>query len=100
MKRLDRVGEKLTTNQGYEIEIINYVNGKEITVQFNDLQKTIVSGVRYGDIKGLRNPNHLSHFNIGFLGQGYYNMKEYPKAYVKWRGMLERCYCNKYHNKP
>jgi hypothetical protein len=99
MKRLNRVGEKLTTNQGYEIEIINYINSKEITVQFNDLHKTVVSGVRYGDIKGLRNPNHLSHFNIGFLGQGYYNMKEHPKAYIKWRGMLERCYCKKYHSK-
>jgi len=99
MKKLNRVGEKLITNQGYEIEIINCVNSKEITVQFSDLLKTVVSGVRYSDIQGLRNPNHISHFDIGFLGQGCYNMKEHPEAYIKWRGMLERCYCKKYHSK-
>lgn len=101
MKRLNRVGEKITTNEGYVIEILEYINSKTITVVFDDAFKTIVSGVRYGDIKGLRNPNHTTHFNKGFLGQGCYNQKEHIKTYIRWRGMLERCYCETYHkNKP
>ena len=36
MKKLNRVGEKHTTNQGYEVEIIEYFGKKNCTIRFED----------------------------------------------------------------
>ena len=35
-KIVDRVGEKYITNEGYEIEIIEYFGANNCTIKFND----------------------------------------------------------------
>lgn len=64
----DRVGEKHTTNEGYEIEIIEYKNCHNCTVLFNDKNHTTLHNKKYSDIiKGeVGNPFYPSAFNIGF----------------------------------
>ena len=37
----NRVGEKYITNEGYEIEIIDYFNSYNSTILFNDERKTV-----------------------------------------------------------
>lgn len=46
----NRVGEKYVTNQGYEIEIIEYFKSSNCTVKFEDNNKTIVNNLEYSKI--------------------------------------------------
>jgi len=36
MRKLDKTGEKYITNEGYVIEIIQYVSSIDCTIQFED----------------------------------------------------------------
>jgi hypothetical protein len=96
----DRTGEKYITNEGYEIEIIEYFNSLNCTIRFlyNGYTKYNVSFgcVKRGEIK---NPFHISICGIGYFGVGYYKAtvnKNTTPVYYKWVGMLQRCY-NKNH---
>ena len=94
-----RVGEKHITNEGYEIEIIKYFSNINCTIQFKDgLQ---IKNRQYVSIvKGIiKNPNHKSVLNIGFLGVGDYGSKTHIKIYNTWNSMLKRCYYEKYQEK-
>jgi len=95
MKKLNKVGEKHLTNEGYTVEIIEYFGWRNCTIKFND--GVIIKNREYQDIlKGrVRNFNHKSVYNIGFTGIGEYSNKKYNKIYIIWSGMLERCYSEK-----
>ena len=89
----NRVGEKYITNEGYEIEIIEYFGATNITVKFS-LTGEIVKNLQYSHIKrGLvANFFHPSVYGIGYFGRGFYNNKQHSTIYDTWRGMLRRCY--------
>jgi hypothetical protein len=102
LKIVNRVGEKHITNEGYEIEIIEYFSRINCTIQFED--KTIIKNKRYNEIKEgkIKNPHHKSVHGVGFVGIGKYKVSFkniHTKYYTCWRGMLERCYCKKFHSK-
>ena len=65
--KLDRVGERYTTNQGFEAEIIAYDGRKKCTIRFDD--GTIIKDIRFFHLKAgkVKNPNHKSTFGIGYL---------------------------------
>lgn len=91
----DRVGEKWVTNEGYEIEIIEYLNSKNITIKFSC--GNILSNIMYGNIiKGrVRNPFIPNVYNTGFVGSGKYEPnvnKARTVCYYIWKNMLKRCY--------
>ena len=67
-----RVGEKFTTKQGYEIEIIEYICHKNCIIKFNDKRGTTLSNVRFDHIKegSVSNPYHHSVLGVGYLGIG------------------------------
>lgn len=93
----NRKGEKHTTKQGYIIEIIEYFGWKNCTIQFNDERKTILKNKSYDSVvrRGILNPYHKTHFNVGFYGYGEYKTKingKHTKSYKCWRGILGRCY--------
>lgn len=93
-----RVGEKHTTNEGYEVEIIEYFGKEKCTILFCD--GTILHNRIYFHIKegGVKNPNHRTVFSVGFSGQGRHvpTIKRKPtKKYRVWTSMFERCYNNK-----
>ncbi len=89
-----RVGEKHTTNEGYEVEIIEYFDSRNCTIIFNDKKKSIRYGVRYTDIKlgKVKNFYHPSVCEIGYLGEGIFNTTNSENVFYRWASMLERCY--------
>jgi hypothetical protein len=91
----NRSGEKYTTNEGYEVEIIEYFGYDDCTLQFKNQQ--ILKHKDYKQIvKGqIKNPYHESVYNIGFIGDGNYKPSlkgVYYKYYIVWSSMLGRCY--------
>lgn len=97
----NRVGEIFITNEGYEIEIIDYKGNRDCTVQFKD--GTIVEGKEYADLQkgNVKNPNHKSVYGVGYFGIGKHSARiaggGKTKKYNTWNGMLERCYSEKAH---
>jgi len=94
-KKLNRVGEKYVTKEGYEVEIIEYVNGNDCTVRFDD--GTIIKNRMFYSIKigSISNPFHPAVCGVGYLGIGDYKCsinKKKTKQYVSWHSMLVRCY--------
>ncbi len=103
-KLKNRVGEIYTTNEGYEVEIIEYHNAHNCTIRFNNINTTILYGIDFKHIKrgGIKNPNHPSIFNVGFIGVGNYTSRinnRMTNSYRSWSNMLSRGYCSKYKEK-
>lgn len=92
----DRTGEKHITNEGYEVEIIEYRNNRECYVKFitGNVQK-----VEYGVLlKGkLKNKLHPSVYGVGYFGIGKYKRKD--KSYNKWFSLMGRSYCKDIHSR-
>ena len=96
MKTINRIGETNTSNEGYEMEIIEYINAKNIFVEFQDEHKMKVH-TTYGNFKNgnVKNSYHPNVCGVGYLGEGKYKAKENGKdteVYKKWHDMLRRCY--------
>lgn len=93
-----RVGEKHTTNQGYEIEIVESFGTDNCTVVFKD--GALIKGLRYENIKRgeVENPYRASVCGIGYFGIGNYT-SILSKAYGTWSRMFERCYDEKCQGK-
>ena len=97
------IGDTYITNEGYEIEIIDYINRHNVLVKFNQNPNyqvwTTMQNIKKGQIK---NPYHLSVYGKGFYGVGNYksrinNIK--TEQYIKWCSMFVRCYDEDYHKK-
>lgn len=99
---IDRTGEKWVTNEGYTIEIIEYFNSKNCTIQFED--GTIIKNINHSNIKkgNVSNPYHKSVLGVGYFGVGSYKAKidkKHTNNYLVWRSMLVRCYDKGYHKR-
>jgi hypothetical protein len=105
-KKENRVGEKHITNEGYEIEIIEYFGAFNCTVQFNDRFNTILYNVIYHQVtkRNIENPNHPKTYNIGYMGIGKFFAKKNgvkTQHYIVWSGIIRRCYNeNERHKYP
>lgn len=99
MKDLNRVGEKFTTNGGFEAEIIEYFNSENITIKLND--NTIIKNITYHNLKKgkVKNKNYKSFYGKGFIGFGNYSTGLYEKAFSLWMLVLRRCYDKDFHAK-
>ena len=77
----DRIGEKYTTNEGYEVEILEYFKWDNCTIRFKN--GTIVKNVQYSNIKTgkIKNPYHPSVYGVGYKCSESYKMaqKEFKK---------------------
>jgi hypothetical protein len=99
----DRVNEKSINFQGYEMLVIKSDGAKNLTIQFNDAQKSIRHNVSYREfIKGsVKNLYHSDIFGVGYFGEGSYTARvegKMSKCYTTWINMLNRCY-NKLNHK-
>jgi len=97
----NRVGEKFTTNEGYLVEVVTYTAYLDIDIKFEDghVVKVAYDSLKKGTIK---NYNHPSVYNIGFIGIGKHKAKingKLSKSYMTWSHMLQRCYSKKYQEK-
>ena len=94
---VNRIGEENISNEGYKMKIVEYNKSNDIWIEFQDEYKAKVH-TRYDHFKKgeVKNPYHPSVFGIGYFGQGKYKSRgkdrKKTKAYIHWRGMLERCY--------
>jgi hypothetical protein len=97
-KSLTRIGEKHLTNEGYLIEIYEYLNGKKYNVIFSD--GTTLENRDYSNIiKGkVAHPQHPNICGLGFSGKGIHKTSENrapTKAYSAWKSAFDRCYREK-----
>lgn len=97
-----RVGEKFITNQGYEIEVIEYFEVSCCSIKFNN--GVTLYEKQYGHVKrgNITNPYHKSVFGVGYTGQGIYKAtidSKITKVYSTWKSVLERVYDKKCHER-
>lgn len=97
------IGETYITNEGYEIQIIDYIDRSNVLIKFikfPDYQVwSTMQNIRNGQIK---NPYHKSVYNRGFYGVGRHKARNNnikTEQYVKWFSMFDRCYNPKVHEK-
>jgi len=94
----DRTGEIHITNEGYEVEIIEYYGNNSCTIKFKNgvvIKDKSYHSVRKGRIK---NPYHPSVYGVGYFGQGKYKAViayKSTKYYITWIDMIKRCYSEK-----
>lgn len=91
VKKLDRVGEMFTNNQGCKMEIVEYNSAKDVVVMFEtgNIVHTSYTNIKSGSVKNYLYP---SVYGVGYLGNMEYEPKLNKEAYSKWSGILERCY--------
>ncbi len=86
---------------GEECEIVEYVNAKDITVKF--IKTGEITKSQYCHFKKRTIKSHLTPtvFAVGIVGMEEIvdEEKKIPKSYQTWKGMLERCYSQKYQEK-
>lgn len=90
-KFINRIGENHTTNEGYKVEIVEYINKRNCSVKIGDI---VISEVEYVNIKKgkIKNPYHKSVYDVGYFGVGVYNTIIHKKQYRIWKHILGRCY--------
>lgn len=100
-KKKNYVGYKATTNEGYNIVVVEYNSYSDIFVKFEDeygaIKHTSFACVKTGEI---RNPYHKSCNGAGFIGDT--KTKENGKlksSYLCWSSMLTRVFSENYHKK-
>lgn len=94
-----RIGEKYMTNEGYEIEIVEYFNSNNVTIQFKDGLRLLNRAYLNVQQGGVKNPNHPSIYENGYEGVGKYTSEKDFKLYRLWRQMIRRCYSKTHREK-
>ncbi len=100
--RTDRIGKTYLVSNGDMVEIIEYFSNRNITLLFSDgtiTKNNFFSSLKRGSIK---NPNHLSVYGVGYIGQGVFKHeigKKSSKSYHVWASMMRRGYDEKYQEK-
>ena len=111
MQKIDRAGEINISNEGCVMKILEYNNCDDIIIQFEDEYKYRVHTQYVNFQKGqCKNPFFASVYGYGYLGVdkngNVPNTAELKdgksvrtQEYAKWKGMLGRCFDNKYKEK-
>lgn len=96
-----RLGETRINNQGELMFIVEYVNNKNITVQFK-LTGELVK-CKHGDFKRGQVKSHFtpSIYGVGIVGleKTVGDSGKHLKSYEHWRNMLTRCCSEKFKQK-
>ena len=100
VKKINRIGERSFSNQGYEMLIIEYHNNKNVIIEFQDEYKA-KARCSYIHFKNgqVNNPYHKSVYGIGFIGDGKYSNKTHAKIYAEWIDLIRRCFDKDFKNK-
>lgn len=92
-----KVGDVFYTNEGCRCEVVEYINIRNVIVQFTDTgntKKCQAVHLRTGEVKNVMHP---SVYGVGYLGTEE-TVKKF-KSYRVWWSMLSRCYDEKYQAK-
>lgn len=94
-RRCVKVGQIYTSNKYGKFKIIRYVNTREVYIRFL-LTKyeccTISNYILSGKVK---DPYYPIRYEVGFVGEGKYNFREYKELYSRWADILRRCYTDR-----
>ena len=87
----DRTGEVSYTKYGTKATTVQYINNKDVLVEFNDDYR-FQYHTTYINFKNgrLTNPYDKSIYRIGFIGIGDHDSKHI--SYPAWFNMIKRCY--------
>lgn len=80
------------TKTSGNIEIINYINSKNIQVRFLNTGFTRTSDARHIRDGVVKDPTARNIFGVACFGSGKYKKGSNKEAYKKWYMMLYRCY--------
>ena len=77
------------------MQIVRYGSYTDIDVKFLDKDGYVYEHTNYSNFKNgwLKNPYDRCIFGIGYLGEG--DAQQKTQVGYCWRGMLERCYCDR-----
>ena len=94
-----KAGDIYQTNKWGDIVIEKYVDHKNVHIKF--LNSGVERVVRPDlVVKGVvEDPTYPTRYGFGFMGIGPYSSKLNKRFHVTWKGVLERAYCPKLHNK-
>ncbi len=98
---LTRSGEIGFNKSNKQMRIIEYINSKNIKVEFED---GFITHCTYQQFKNseVANPYDKNICEIGYIGEGEYKVKTKNKLteqYITWSSMINRCYNEKYYKK-
>lgn len=98
---LERTGETRINSHGSIMKINKYNNSNDIIVKFENGYTT---NVKYNQFLSghVSNPYDKTVYNIGYIGEGKYTPSINGKTtiyYQTWKSMMQRCYCEKLHNR-
>lgn len=89
-------GDVYSSNAYGDFVIVDYINAKNVIVRFVDTGFVTTSesvNVLRGSVKDKMMP---IVYDVGFVGEGRFSPsvnRKHTGAYVRWKGMLKRCYC-------
>ena len=88
-----QVGEIHPTSKCGNIVVTEYRSAKDVTVRFIDTGTEVVTATKEVRSGAIRDPLARTVFGVGYLDgcKGYSNNKA-SSNYVRWFGMLARCY--------
>lgn len=98
-KKQLRIGESKINQWNSKMTIVEYIDNKNITVEFEGGVKvsSAYAEFRKGNI---RNPYDKTLLGVGYLGQGKYKTtikKKHSFHYALWKRMMQRCYDSNIH---
>ena len=94
------VGKVFSTKNFGDLVVTKYINSRTVHVKFIDTgyeTATELKHIRTGQVRDRWKP---SVFGVGVIGElPISHGGKHDKEYVFWKGILERCYDEKYHSK-
>ena len=98
-----KVGDVFLNNQGCKAVVIEYINAKNVLVEFQDnIKHRTYAKVQHLKNGKFKNPFHPQVYGVGYVGVGKYSAKvsgSNTLEYDLWHAMMKRCYDQKYHAK-
>lgn len=91
----ERLGEERLNRQGCLMKIVDYIDSKNIIVEFQDNYKARIHTEYYNFKNGVaKNPYHPIAYGVGMIGIKYPSNANgsSTKEYQTWKNMLRRCY--------
>lgn len=94
--KIERIGEVRFNRYGTPMKIIDYINSKDVVVEFQDehhyKKHTDYAGFKNGKTD---NPYDKTMFGVGYRGVGKFGAdKNNKKIYSVWECMMARCYAD------
>lgn len=91
-----KVGDVLKAKSGSEYTIVEYIDSRNITIEFNDEHKFQMK-IKSSAFKAgmMKNPYHRSVRGVGYFGVGIFKSHKsgkHTKEYKVWQSMIDRCY--------